>query len=154
MGSGPLAAELLRAADWFNDALLDRLAASGWPRLSRNQAQVFPLLGDDGASQSELGRRLGITRQSVNALVGELIDADVLAKTDDAADARVTTIVLTNSGRQLAADARRILDELERTLAGRIGADATEDLRSALASDWGRSPTTAASFDEHDDTVS
>jgi len=145
MGRGPLAAELLRAADWFNDALLERLSAAGWPPLTRNQAQVFPLLGEQGVSQSEIARRLGITRQSVNVLVADLIDADILAKTPDAADARVTVIVLTEAGQRLASDARDILGHLERVLADRIGAEVTDALRIGLAADWG--PTVSADSD-------
>lgn len=153
MDSVPLAAQLLRAADWFNDALLERIAAAGWPRLSRNQAQVFPLLGERGVSQAEIARRLGITRQSVNVLVGELVDIDVLAKTSDDSDARSTVIVLTGIGRRLAADAREILGDLERTLAERIGAEAVESLRHALGADWGTPPMSHPVERDHDATL-
>lgn len=135
-----LALGLLDAADWFNDGLLLALAAAGWPQLSRHQAQVFPLLGADGVSQSEISRRLGITRQSVNTLVHELIALGVLEHRPDPDDRRAKRVVLTAHGRLLAADAARILDRMEQHLADRIGAEHVAALRVAVEADWGEPP--------------
>jgi DNA-binding MarR family transcriptional regulator len=140
MTSRRLALGLLDAADWFNDGLLSALTAAGWPRLSRHQAQVFPLLGPDGVSQSEISRRLGITRQSVNKLVHELIAVGVLEHRPDPSDRRAKRVVLTTQGRRLAADAARILDRMEQHLADRIGADQVDALRAAVEADWGEPP--------------
>lgn len=141
MADRPLAAGLLLAADWFNDALLSRLSARGWPRLSRNQSQVFPLITRDGStSPSDLARGLGITRQSAHALLGQLIDLGILAQSPDPLDGRRTTVHLTDRGHDLADDARAILADLEAALAARIGASAVDALASALAQDWGEAP--------------
>lgn len=140
MEAVPLAAGLLSGADWFNEALLAELAASGWPRLSRNQAQVFPLLTEHGVSQAEIARALGITRQSAHNLVRELVDLAILEQRPDDADRRLSLVVLTERGTRLAHDAGRLLASFEEELAVRIGADAVTALRRALATDWGPPP--------------
>jgi DNA-binding MarR family transcriptional regulator len=138
----PLAAGLVAAAEWFNGALLDQLADRGWPRLSRNQSQVFPLLSAEGsASPSDIARGLGITRQSAHTLLGQLVDLGILERAADPADGRRTLVALSARGRALARDAREILAELEAELARRIGEDAVEALRRALAADWGDPPS-------------
>jgi len=147
MVSGPLAAGLLRGADWFNDALLVELVAAGWPKLTRNQAQVFPLLPEQGVSQAELARRLGITRQSVHTIVRELSEFGILEQRGDDTDGRRTLVVLTTRGNRLAADAGRILSVLEVALAERIGTEAVDAIRDAVGCDWGTAPTMSTSHD-------
>lgn len=137
-GDVPLAAALLHAAEWFNDALLTRLVAGGWPELSRNQARVFAVLDDDGASQSEVARRLGIARQSAHTLLHTMVELDLLAIVSRSD--RGARVVLAPRGRRMAAAARALLDELEDELAARIGRDRVDGLRGALEVPWGPTP--------------
>ncbi|MEE8601930.1 MarR family winged helix-turn-helix transcriptional regulator [Euzebya tangerina] len=138
----PLAAALLDAAEWFNTALLERLAERGWPRLSRNQSLVFPLLSAEGAtSQTMVARSLGITRQSAHTLLLQLVELGVLRREPDPSDGRRSLMRLTADGRRLAKDARTILTELEEELARRIGESAVQDLAEALSAEWGPTPS-------------
>ncbi|WP_380168669.1 MarR family winged helix-turn-helix transcriptional regulator [Jannaschia sp. R86511] len=138
-----LALALLRAAEWFDRALLDALAARGWPRLTRSQSQLFAALGPDGASVAELARRVGVTRQSMHSAVADLVGHGVLATRSDARDARAVVVTLTPRGQQLVREALRELGALEQVLAGRIGQDAVTALRDALARPWGEPPAPA-----------
>ncbi len=137
MSSTPLAAQLLRCADWFNDALLRALEAQGWPSLSRNQAQVFPLLTAHGISQSTLARGLGVTRQSAHKLIRDLTELGIVDLRSDPQDARTRLVVLTDKGERLADEAGKILATLEAELERRIGHEVVEGLKTACEADWG-----------------
>jgi DNA-binding MarR family transcriptional regulator len=138
---GSLALDLLLAADWMNDALLARLRARGWPPLMRSHALVFAHLQGD-VHPAGLARRLGITRQSTQALLDQLIAWELVRYEADPADARRLFVRVDRRGRRLLTTVRRELDALESTLAERIGARHVEQLRTILALDWGDPPTT------------
>jgi DNA-binding MarR family transcriptional regulator len=135
---GGLAAALLEASDWLNEALLDELALRGWPRLTRTQSQVFLHLGA-GRRPAELARRVGITRQSMQTLLQGLEEEGLVAQERQAA--RAVLVRLAPRGEALVADARTALRGLERELERRIGASHVRALRSALAADWGARPS-------------
>lgn len=146
MADRPLAAALLHAAEWFNSALLDHLEARGWPRLSRNQSQVFPLIhADRGTSPSDVARGLGVTRQSAHVLLGQLEDLGILQRRPDPEDGRRTLLHLTDRGVALAADAREVLADLEAELAARIGPQAVDRLGAVVGVDWGPPPVPRSS---------
>ncbi len=125
----PVALLLLRASRWFDAALLAGLAERGWPRLTPAQSLVFAHLDAEGTAPAELARRLGTTRQATSDLVAGLVRMDVLETTEDPLRRGGRRVRLTAMGRELAADARRVLDDLE---AG-LGADRMADLRELLA---------------------
>lgn len=137
---GRLAGRLLRASDWFNDALLDRLVARGWPRINRSQSLVFLHLGPGELRPAELARRVGISRQSMQLLLESLESAELVSERGHPDDRRAKLIALTERGHELAAVAARELRALERELARRIGADEVEALRRIMAADWGQPP--------------
>lgn len=143
-GSPGLALSLLRAAEWFDEALRQRLEALGWPRLTHSQSQMFAALGPDGASVAELARRVGVTRQSMHHAVSALVTAGILRTSEDHRDARAHVVTLTPRGRRLVVTARTELDAIEDELALRIGAAAVDGLRTAVAVSWGEPPVTAA----------
>lgn len=143
MASSPqpgLAIALLRASDWFDAALRARLEALGWPGLNRSQSLVFANLDRDGVRPAELARRVGVSRQSMQALLEGLVDHDLVAVEDDPHDGRATRCVLTARGRRLVAAAGEELRGVEAELASRIGRAAVADLRCALDHDWGDPP--------------
>ena len=116
MTDPPLAYLLLRASRWFDRQLLDRLEAEGWPRLSSAQSLVFPHLVREGISAAALARALGVSRQSAHELAGGLVRLDLVRSVADPASRRQRRLVLTSRGNALAADARRILADLEEEL--------------------------------------
>jgi DNA-binding MarR family transcriptional regulator len=136
----PLAGALLGAADWFNDALVLRLAERGWPRLTRNQSRVFALMPPRGARPVELARAVGITRQSMHTLLRGLADEGLLSFHPDPDDLRSVVVRLTPRGQDLVRDAGEILGELEEVLTDRIGAREVAALRRILEAPWGPPP--------------
>lgn len=125
----PLALVLLRASRWFDAQLLARLEERGWPRLTPPQSLVFAHLSEGGTPPSELARRLGTSRQATHELVAGMARLGLLGTVEDAGRARGRLVVLTPEGRALAADARTVLADLERTL----GAERVEALHDLLA---------------------
>lgn len=137
---GRLAAELLAASVWFDKALLSRLEQRGWPALSATRSRVFLALSRGPVLVSELARELDVSRQAVHKLLDGLQGDGLVDRHADARDRRAQVVTLTERGHALAADAGRILPELEDELARRIGSDRVEALREALAHDRGPSP--------------
>jgi DNA-binding MarR family transcriptional regulator len=137
---GGLAIALLRASDWFNESLVAELHRRGWPNLNRSQALTFASLDLGGTSPAELARRVGISRQSMQTLVGELAAHGLVEVVDHPTDGRAKLVRLTRLGRRLTGDAIAVLDGLDAELARRIGGDDVDRLRTALAADWGPPP--------------
>lgn len=135
-----LPAQLLAAADWFNDGLSAAMEAAGWPFLSRSQSLVFVSIDDDGTRPAELARRLGITRQSMQELLGKLRDHELVTIDVDPSDGRANIVRLAPQAHLLGRDAAIISARLEAELTERIGAGMVAALRSALAADWGPPP--------------
>lgn len=90
---------------------------------------------------SDLARDLDVSRQAVHKLLDGLEAEGLVDRRRDEHDRRAQRVGLTGRGRELAGDAGRILPQLERELAERIGDDNVEALRTALARDRGPSPT-------------
>lgn len=142
-----LPGRLLAAADWFDTALAARMAAAGWPYLSRSQSLVFVNIDDGGTRPAELARRLGITRQSMQDVVKKLRDHDLVTVDVDPGDGRAMIVRLSPRAHLLGRDAAIISAELEHELAERIGSAAISSLYGALGQDWGEPPTTSPSAD-------
>lgn len=138
---GRLAAELLAASAWLDEALLARLEARGWPRLSATRSRVFLAFSRGPIKVSDLARELDVSRQAVHKLLDGLEADQLIERRTDDHDRRAQLVSLTHNGRQLAHDAGRILPELERELARRIGTSHVDALRTALARDRGPAPT-------------
>jgi DNA-binding MarR family transcriptional regulator len=140
---GRLAAELLAASAWFDEALLARLEQAGWPRLSPTRSRVFLAMSRGPVRVSDLAQELDVSRQAVHKLLDGLERDGLVERWTDAHDRRAQRVGLTDRGESLAADAGRILPQLERELADRIGAGNVEVLRRVLAHDRGPAPTDA-----------
>ena len=137
---GRLAAELLAASAWFDQALLARLEEAGWPPLSPTRSRVFLALSAGPILVSDLARELDISRQATHKLLDSLQDDGLIERRVDQHDRRAQRVSFTQRGRELAAAAGRILPELEQELAGRIGEHHVMALRAALAHDRGPAP--------------
>jgi DNA-binding MarR family transcriptional regulator len=141
---GRLAAELLAASAWFDEALLARLAQRGWPGLTPTRSRAFLALSRGPVLVSDLARELDISRQAAHKLLDGLQVDGLISRRVDDHDRRAQQVTLTERGRELARDAGRILPELERELARRIGTGSVRALREALAHDRGPAPTEGA----------
>lgn len=133
----PLIDLLLRGYRWFEDGLLSRLEAAGWPEITRPHSLVFAHLDREGTRPSELARRIGISRQAVHQTVGELVELGLFELVPDPASRRAKLVVLTPLGRETVQSGYAIFQELEDALAERIGRTSVTELREALEADWG-----------------
>jgi DNA-binding MarR family transcriptional regulator len=138
-----LPAQLLAAAEWFNDALIARMEQAGWPLLSRSQSLLFVRIDDEGTRPAELARRLGITRQSMQELLAKLRDHGLVTVEVDPADGRATIVRLARRAQLFGRDAAMISAAIEAELTDRIGQRAVDGLREALSLDWGEPPLAA-----------
>ncbi len=135
-----LGTKLIRAYEWFDDALIQRMHAEGCTEMTRSSSMIFSYLDSDGSRPAELARRIGISRQAVHKTLNDMVAAGLVELAPDPTDQRAKVVVLTEIGQERVSLARRILIELEHELESRIGRERLKGLREALAVDWGCVP--------------
>jgi len=86
---------------WVRDQLHAGVVAAGFDDLNAAHVGLWRYPGLDGLRPSQLADQLGITKQSVNDLLGHLERHGYLERVPDSADGRVRVIRLTAKGRQL-----------------------------------------------------
>ncbi|GAB2823619.1 MarR family winged helix-turn-helix transcriptional regulator [Streptomyces daliensis] len=128
------------ARRWFEEALLSALAAAGETPVTPTQARLFAVLDERGTTVSELARRMGVTRQTAHQAVHELVAGGLLEQLPDPDSGRRRLIRRTEAGERVHHRAGRVLADLERELADRIGASTVAALRAALETPWGQPP--------------
>ncbi|MFK8849763.1 MarR family winged helix-turn-helix transcriptional regulator [Streptomyces sp. Ac-502] len=116
--------------------------AAGGPPVTSTQVQLFAVLDAEGTTVAALARRMGVTRQTAHQAVHGLVAAGLLEQVADPASARQRLIRRTPAGERAHHQAERLLQDLERQLAARIGHDTVKALRAALEAPWGPAPTT------------
>lgn len=100
----------------------------------RHHYAVLVALDEAGpASQAELGRRLGIDRSDMAALVGQLEAAGAIARTRDAADRRRNVVALTPAGARRLAQLEARVEEAQARLLAPLADDERRALRRLLA---------------------
>ena len=130
----PLLALLHRAARWFGDQFLARLAAAGVDPITPAHATVLSHLDADTAlSISELARRADVTRQTMHRSVTQLIDEGLLRSAPGPGFPRSTLVSLTSAGVRRRHVALGILHDLEDELGGRLGTETVTELRCTLS---------------------
>jgi len=113
--------------------LVTELEERGWPELRSSQATL--LLNVDrrtGTRLSDLGRRLGVTKQAVMIVVDELEVRGLVRRTPDPEDGRAKMVRLTARGRTCAAECRRALASVEARARRILGGRRHEALRESL----------------------
>src|SRR5918999_5636955 len=77
------------------DALHDELARRGHPDLRPVHGFVMQAIGSDGATASEIGRRLGVSKQAAGKTVDRLVELGYADRVPDEADARPKLVRVT-----------------------------------------------------------
>lgn len=116
-----------------NRALLAELHETGHPGVRNSHGYVVQHLVDRAPAVSELAGLLGVTQQAASKHLLELERLGYVERVPDPADSRVRRAQLTDRGRQLIDDSRRIRKRLDERLARSAGKDAAEAARLALA---------------------
>jgi DNA-binding MarR family transcriptional regulator len=99
---GPYIGAMLRVVwQWVRDRLYEGVVAAGFDDLTAAHVGLWRYPGLEGLRPSQLADRVGITKQSVNDLLGHLEQHGYLLRGPDSADGRARVIRLTTKGRRL-----------------------------------------------------
>ncbi|MCX4666251.1 MarR family transcriptional regulator [Streptomyces sp. NBC_01381] len=103
------------------DQLHAELARQGHPDARPAHGFAMQAIGMQGASASEVGRRLGVSKQAAGKTIDRLIALGYAARTDDPADARRKLVRLTPHGIDALARSAAIFEELHAEWARQLG---------------------------------
>ncbi|WP_406401365.1 MarR family transcriptional regulator [Streptomyces sp. NBC_00879] len=121
------------------DRLHAELAQQGHPDVRPAYGFAMQAIGAVGATASEIGRRLGVSKQAAGKTVDRLVTLGYAERTDDPSDARRKLVRLTPHGIDALTRSAAIFDELRAEWAGAVGAgrlrDIEETLRTVVPSD-------------------
>ncbi|WP_418957699.1 MarR family winged helix-turn-helix transcriptional regulator [Streptomyces tritici] len=88
--------------------------------------------GPAGATASDVGRRLGVSKQAAGKTLDRLLALGYVERADDPADARRKLVRLTPAGLDALARSAAIFDELRAEWAATLGPERVRDLEAAL----------------------
>ncbi|MFG2298847.1 MarR family winged helix-turn-helix transcriptional regulator [Streptomyces sp. NPDC048603] len=97
-----------------------RVAEAGYPDLRPVHGMAFQILKGDGTTSSELGERLGMTKQAAGQLVDDLERRGYVRREPHPGGGRRKLVVLTEAARTHLAVAGRILHGLEAEVGERV----------------------------------
>ena len=114
------------------DQLHAELAERGHPDVRPAHGFAMQAIGAHGASASEVGRRLGVSKQAAGKTIDRLAALGYVERADDPADARRKLIRLTPRGLDALAQSAEIFDRLRARWVDTLGADRVAQLESSL----------------------
>jgi DNA-binding MarR family transcriptional regulator len=118
--------------DPIREELFTRLADRGHDKIRPCHRALLGYLDDSGARATELGRLLGQPKQYVSRIIDELETLGYVERRPDPDDRRGKRVVPTARGRDEQRQADRILAEIERRHAARIGAERYAEFKRLL----------------------
>jgi DNA-binding MarR family transcriptional regulator len=129
----PLIGALLRGPwEAVQRHMLERLRERGFDDVDAAHLNVFRYPGPQGERPSDLAARLGMTKQALNYLLGELERLGYLERRPDPADLRSKRIALTPRGVSMGVAMREAVGEIEAAWARRLGPERFSELRGLL----------------------
>ena len=129
----PLIGALLRFPwEAVQRQMLERLHERGFDDLDAAHLNVFQYPGPQGARPSELAGRLGVSKQALNYLLGELERSGYLERQPHPDDQRSKRIALTDRGAAAVGVIREAVAEVEAAWADQLGAERFAQLRTLL----------------------
>lgn len=123
---------LLSAFRTLVDRLHERLGELGHPDLRLTHGFALQMIGR-GGSVSDLGRRLGVSKQAASKTVARLTALGYVDRTPSSDDQRRIEVVLTERGREALRLSGEILDELRDEWAANVGEADAAVAEEALA---------------------
>ncbi len=129
----PLIGALLRIPwEAVQRHMLERLHEQGFDDLDAAHLNVFRYPGPQGARPTELATRLGVSKQALNYLLGELERLGYLERQPDPDDLRSKRVGLTARGTSVIGAIREAVDEIETAWAQQLGLERFAQLRNLL----------------------
>lgn len=121
------------------DQLHAELARQGHPDMRPAHGFAMQAIGLDGATASDLGRRLGVSKQAAGKTVDRLESLGYAERTNDTQDARRKLVRLTPRGIDALGRSAAIFDQLRAAWVEKLGSERLgrleDDLRSVAAAD-------------------
>jgi DNA-binding MarR family transcriptional regulator len=129
----PLIGALLRRPwEAVRRRMLERLHERGFDDLDTAHVNVLLYPGPQGSRPSELAARLGMSKQAVNYLLGELERRGYVERRADPDDLRSRRIALTRRGEEAGWVMRDAVTEVEREWETKLGRTRFAELRGLL----------------------
>jgi DNA-binding MarR family transcriptional regulator len=114
------------------DALHAELAEQGHPDARPSTGFALQALGPDGATISELGRRMGVSKQAAAKAAAGLERLGYVERERDAEDARSVRLRRSARGEELLAASARIFERLRGEWVAELGAERVRALEDDL----------------------
>ncbi|SEM46514.1 MarR family winged helix-turn-helix transcriptional regulator [Rhodococcus maanshanensis] len=114
------------------DEVHRRLAEEGHPDMRPAYGFAMQAIGVEGTNASELGRRLGVSKQAAGKTVDRLEGLGYVARESDPSDARSKRVVLTERGLDSLRRSAVVFDRLRADWAATIGPERLRALESGL----------------------
>ena len=115
------------------DNLHAELAKHGHGRARPIHGFALQAIGPHGATVSELGRRLGVTKQAAAKTATGLAELDYITRQPSTHDARATVLTRTARGEEMLDLSAMIFERLRRDWARRLGAEKVRAIEDGLA---------------------
>lgn len=128
----PLGTLLATAAKRLSGELDAALEAAGIGDIRAAHAPIFMAVDPAGSTVSELATAAQLTKQATGELIRYLADRGYLEQQVDSSDRRVRRVRLTERGWYAVQVGERVIDDFDAWLAGAVGQDSVEALRSVL----------------------
>lgn len=132
MDSSLLMLDLMRAFYWLDEQLRARLAERGWHGITRSQSLVLANVGNGVTRASRIATNLGVSRQAMSQLLGEMEANGLVEITPDPGDRRAQLVAFASTAAGIREDAQQILRALEAEMEQAIGKSRMTSLRAAL----------------------
>lgn len=132
MDSPLLMLDLMRAFYWFDEQLRTRLAQRGWQGITRSQSLVLTNIANGVSRASHIAANIGVSRQAMSQLIGEMIEAGLVEVAPDPLDKRAQLVRAAPAGAEIREAAQAILRDLEGELERNVGKRRLQSLREAL----------------------
>ncbi len=113
--------------------MLGSLHEAGFTDVVAAHLAVLRYPGPDGRRPSELADDVGMSKQAMNYLLGQLEQLGYLTRVDDPGDGRSKRVHLTDRGRAAARTMRATVTDIESELREQLGAEEFGELRRLLS---------------------
>lgn len=114
------------------DQLHEELARQGHPDVRPAHGFAMQAIGRDGATASEVGRRMGVSKQAAGKTVDRLAALGYAERVDDESDGRRKLVRLTPRGIDSLVRSAEIFADLRTGWAKTLGAKRLRELETAL----------------------
>ena len=114
------------------DQLHAELASQGHPDVRPAYGFAMQAVGIDGGTATEVGRRLGISKQAAGKTIDRLAELGYVERTDDPADGRRKIVRLTPRGIDSLTRSASIFEDIRDSLAVVLGADRLREFEACL----------------------